>query len=103
MLKEQQEKLVEAHNHSTHLTETVEQKDRVPMENISAMLKLSRFSSCIAWCVCVQELQEARSRVSELERTCSESEILLDREKSSTASLQQQLTDEQGSASKVCD
>ena len=48
-----------------------------------------------------QELQELKARVSGLEKTCSESETLLDREKSSTVNLQQQITDEQGASNKV--
>ena len=42
-----------------------------------------------------------KARLSELERTCSESESFLDREKSSAISLQQQLTEEQGTSTKV--
>ena len=49
----------------------------------------------------MQELQEARGKLGDLEQTCSQSETLLEREKSSTVSLQQQLTEEHGTASKV--
>ena len=48
-----------------------------------------------------QELQEARTRVSELEKKTLESETLLDKEKSRTTSLQQQLTKEQETSTKV--
>ena len=48
-----------------------------------------------------QELQEARTGVSELEKKTLESETLLDKEKSRTTSLQQQLTKEQETSTKV--
>ena len=48
-----------------------------------------------------QELEVTKARLSETEKMCSESESLLDREKSSTVNLQQQLTDEQGTSAKV--
>ena len=50
---------------------------------------------------CVQELKEARGRVSELEKMCSDSEALMERERSSTVTQQQMLTEEQRTSAKV--
>ena len=50
---------------------------------------------------CVQELKEARGRVSELEKMCSDSEALLERERSSTVTQQQMLTEKQKTSVKV--
>ena len=48
-----------------------------------------------------QELQKALGRVKELEQVCCERDMLLEQEKASTTSLQQQINETKGAHSQV--